>query len=257
MSRSEAELETLMWAACLLLPLSLVCSALWRRQRIDAAAEPRTDGLVPAKTPANSSWRDATAAVAQTFRSRYLAGIALSVILASVCATLIYNLLLGSVQSQIPDPKARAQWFAQLNAYQNLLTFFGQAAVASLAIRWLGVGKTLAIVPSLCAIGFAAYAWRPSLVLIGALDVAQRVLSFVLTAPAREVLFAKVAPDEKYRAKSFIDTVGKRGGDAASAYVYAAVLVDWRQAAASLAMIPVAIALAGVLIWLGRVHDRR
>ncbi|HUC43303.1 MAG TPA: hypothetical protein VMR65_04625, partial [Candidatus Sulfotelmatobacter sp.] len=38
--------------------------------------------------------------------------------------------------------------------------------------------------------------------------------------PSREVLFTVVDAEEKYKAKSFIDTVVFRGGDAASLWAY-------------------------------------
>jgi AAA family ATP:ADP antiporter len=48
----------------------------------------------------------------------------------------------------------------------------------------------------------------------------RRVGDYALTRPARESLFTVVSRDEKYKAKSLIDTFVYRGGDATNGTVY-------------------------------------
>jgi AAA family ATP:ADP antiporter len=57
----------------------------------------------------------------------------------------------------------------------------------------------------------------PVLVVLVVCQVARRALDFSLTKPAREVLFTVVRSEDKYKAKSFIDTFVYRSGDALAA----------------------------------------
>ena len=63
-------------------------------------------------------------------------------------------------------------------------------------------------------VGFA-----PTLDVVAAVMVAERITTFGVTGPAVRVLYTVVEPDEKYTAQNFIDTVVYRGGDAASGYL--------------------------------------
>ena len=48
-------------------------------------------------------------------------------------------------------------------------------------------------------------------------QVARRAVDYGIAKPAREVLFTAVEREDKYKAKSFIDTFVYRGGDALGA----------------------------------------
>jgi hypothetical protein len=56
-----------------------------------------------------------------------------------------------------------------------------------------------------------------------AFQVVRRGVQYGIERPAREVLYTVVSAEEKYKAKSFIDTVVFRGGDAASIWAYGLV----------------------------------
>ena len=49
--------------------------------------------------------------------------------------------------------------------------------------------------------------------------IVRRVGEYALAKPAREVLFTVVSREEKYKAKSFIDTAVSRGGDAMTGWI--------------------------------------
>jgi len=53
-------------------------------------------------------------------------------------------------------------------------------------------------------------------------QVVRRGTQYGLERPSREVLFTAVTSEEKYKAKSFIDTIVFRGGDAGAIAAY-----DW------------------------------
>ena len=49
--------------------------------------------------------------------------------------------------------------------------------------------------------------------------IVRRAGEYALVRPGREMLFTSVSPEQKYKAKNFIDTVVYRGGDAISGWV--------------------------------------
>ena len=57
--------------------------------------------------------------------------------------------------------------------------------------------------------------------MIVAVQVLRRAGDYAITRPAREMLYVVLGREEKYKAKSFVDTVVYRGGDAVSAWAYA------------------------------------
>jgi len=71
------------------------------------------------------------------------------------------------------------------------------------------------------SIGFLALGLFPVLPVLIAVQVTRRAGNYAIMRPAREMLYVVLSREEKYKAKNFIDTVVYRGGDAASAWVYA------------------------------------
>ena len=53
------------------------------------------------------------------------------------------------------------------------------------------------------------------------IQIVRRAGNYAIMRPAREILFVVLTPQEKYKAKNFIDTTIYRGGDAVSAWAYA------------------------------------
>ena len=62
-------------------------------------------------------------------------------------------------------------------------------------------------------------AFSPVFAVAAVVTVARRIGEYGLVRPVREMLNSVLSPEEKYKAKSFIDTVLYRGGDAASAWL--------------------------------------
>src|SRR5690606_29517352 len=96
---------------------------------------------------------------------------------------------------------------------------FGTAAI----LRRFGVGAALLTLPAAALVSVLVLSVSSSLTVVAAVMVAERVLAFSLANPAIKVLYTLTAPDEKYKAQSFIDTVVYRGGDAVSGWMFAAV----------------------------------
>ena len=105
------------------------------------------------------------------------------------------------------------------------------------------------------ALGLEGLGLVPVLVVFVAFSVLRRGTNFALTNPAMEVLYTVVSREDKYKAKSFIETFVYRAGDQIAAWSCAG-LAALGISAAVLAW-PAAV-LAGVFLvvglWLGRRH---
>ncbi|XYH95970.1 NTP/NDP exchange transporter [Sorangium sp. So ce1128] len=179
--------------------------------------------------------------VALVFRSPYLLGICAQTLFQSMTATVLYFEQARIVSLASMEPARRTAMFATIDLTVNVLTILVQALVTGRLITRVGLGVALAVVPVLTGVGLVALAVRPTLWVIIAIQGLRRAVHYAVDRPAREILFTVVAREEKYKAKSFIDTVVFRGGDAASAWVLAGLsALGLTAAALSLAVAPVA-----------------
>ncbi|MGH7877878.1 MAG: MFS transporter, partial [Candidatus Binataceae bacterium] len=75
-------------------------------------------------------------------------------------------------------------------------------------------------VPLIMTAGYALFALGPSLMVLVVVYAVRRVGDYAITRPCRDSLFTVVSREEKYKAKSLIDTFVYRGGDALSGSLY-------------------------------------
>jgi AAA family ATP:ADP antiporter len=116
----------------------------------------------------------------------------------------------------------------------------------------------LALMPLVSLVGFAALGAAPTLAVLLAVGITRRAGEFAISKPVREALYTVVPREERYKAKSFIDTVVYRGGDAASGWLFG-LLRGAGLGAGALAWsaLPVAAAWLAVSFWLGRQQGMR
>ena len=186
-------------------------------------------------------------------RSPYLLGICAFMLLHSITATFVYFQQADITGHQFHDRAARTAFFAQLDLAVNTLTVLVQLFVTGRLLKWLGVGLTLAFLPVLSMIGFLAMGFVPVLALLAIFQVLRRAGNFAVTRPAREVLFTVLRREDKYKAKSFIDTFVYRAGDQIGAWSYP--LLTWLGlglTGISFVAAPLAAIWCGLSIWLGK-----
>ena len=105
-------------------------------------------------------------------------------------------------------------------------------------------------------LGFLALGFTPTIVILVVLQVLRRAGNFALARPTREVLFTVIPREDKYKAKSFIDTVVYRTGDQVGAWSYG-LLSFLGLGIAGIAFVAVPLS-AGLLLngfWLGRKQE--
>lgn len=98
----------------------------------------------------------------------------------------------------------------------------------------------------------------PTFAMLAALMIVRRIGEYAFVRPGREMLFAPLDAESKYKAKNFIDTVVYRAGDAMSGWLKS--LLDMlAQGAWLVALVGAACAaLWGLLGWyLGGQADQR
>ena len=160
------------------------------------------------------------AGITHVLKSPYLASICLFLVLVQACGTQLYFEQAEIVKATIETPEARTRLFAYLDLGTQVLTLIVQAFLSSAILRRFGISVTLVILPIVYFLVFASLAISPSLSTLIVCIIATRATGYGITVPAREVLFTVVSREDKYKSKSFIDTVVLRGGDAMSGQVF-------------------------------------
>lgn len=200
-----------------------------------------------------SAWSGFSAIV----RSRYLLGVALQIVLFSLGSTFLYLNLVRTVAGAFPDTASRLALFAKVDLAVNVLALAGGSLATGRFIAATGLGGALAAVPALTVAGYGIAALLPGVWTLGVFQTARRALHFAVDRPAREVLFTVVPREDKYKAKSFVDTFVYRGSDAASSSLHAGLAaLGLTIPALSLAAIPFALASLALALWLAR-RERR
>lgn len=186
-------------------------------------------------------------------RSPYLLGICAFMLFHSITSTLVYFQQADITAHQFTDRAARTAFFAQLDIWVNVLTVLVQIFLTGRLLKWIGVGLTLAILPAISFIGFLALGALPTIGLLAFFQVLRRAGNYALSRPAREVLFTVLRREDKYKAKSLIDTFVYRAGDQIGAWSYP--LLVWLGlglTGISFAAAPFAAAWCVLSLWLGR-----
>src|SRR5216117_3276929 len=146
-------------------------------------------------------------------KSPYLFGLFLFILLYTLTSTWTYFQQSELTKVGIVDKAARTAFFAKLDLSVNTLTLLLQIFLTGRLMKFLGVTVTLLFMPVLSLFGFAAMGLVPVLIVLALFQVARRASTFAFMRPAREVLFTVLRREDKYKAKSFIDTFGYRCGD--------------------------------------------
>lgn len=155
------------------------------------------------------------------FRSPYLMGISLFILLAAVLRTFLYFTQAHIVEGAFDDPATRTTLFAVINFGTNILTIGIQIFVTGRLLSKYGTSVALSVVPVFVMIAFLGLGVAPILPMLIIAQMGASAGNYAIVGPGREVLFTVVDREEKYKAKNFIDTVIYRAGDAASGWLFA------------------------------------
>ncbi len=147
------------------------------------------------------------AGFAGAVRSPYLFGLVAQTLLYTMTSTFLYVLQQEIVVAELHDKVARTRFFSVRDTAINVGT--------------VGIGFALAVTPVVTAAAFGAAWLAPTLLVVTGFQVGRNILHYAVDRPAKEVLWTVVAREDKYKTKSFIDTVVYRFGDVAGGWIYA------------------------------------
>jgi AAA family ATP:ADP antiporter len=196
------------------------------------------------------------AGLTHTFKSPYLANVSVYILLFAITSTLLYFQQAEIARQSFADRGARTAFFARIDLWVNVLTLGAQLFLTGRVLRAIGVALTLAILPALSTLGFSALATTPTIAVLVVYQVLRRAGNFAFARPSREVLFTVVPREDKYKAKSFIDTVVYRTGDQVGAWSSAALgFLGLTMTGISMVAVPISIAWLFNGLWLGRKQE--
>lgn len=193
------------------------------------------------------------AGITHALRSPYLVNVSLFILLFAISSTILYFQQAGIVSHSFSDRGAQTTFFATVDLSVNTLTLVVQLFFTGRILVLLGVALALAFLPLLTMIGFGALVFAPTLSAVAVFQILRRAGDYAIARPTREILFTVVPREDRYKAKSFIDTFVYRLGDQLGAWGVAG-LRALGAGATELALVAIPIALLWLLnaLWLGR-----
>lgn len=217
--------------------------------RKDDPRTPQNEAAEAEKPIGGGIWEGVT----HIWRSPYLFGLFLFILLYTLTSTWTYFQQAELTKAGFVDKAARTAFFAKLDLSVNTLTLILQVFLTGRLMKYLGVTVTLLFMPVLSLFGFAAMGFAPVIAVLATFQVARRASTFAFMRPAREVLFTVLRREDKYKAKSFIDTFGYRCGDQLGAWSYGGLQrLGMGLSTISYLAVPVIAIWCGIGVWLGR-----
>ena len=202
--------------AALLLAVALMLKQVLMRWREQGGAG--RVGAIRAESPRRPVPGNPFSGLTRVLASSYLLGIAGFVILLATASTFLYFEQARLVAELFPQRADQVRVFGVIDFVVQAGALVSQLFITGRIARRMGVRVLLACVPLMVCIGFIGLALMPSFAMLAALMIVRRIGEYAFVRPGREMLFAPLDAQTKYKAKNFIDTVVYRGGDAVSGW---------------------------------------
>ena len=191
--------------AVFLLAASSLVSALWQK-RLGALRQSAAGGG-PERVGLRASLR-------LVLDSPHLRAITVIVVLSSFVTAVASWQFKAIAQQALVRKDAMAAFFGTFNAWVGVLCVATQLLLTSSVLRRLGLGPVLFLLPIGLLGGSAGLLTLATLAAAVMLKGVDKVLRYSIDRPAMELLYLPVPTAIKLPAKSFIDTVAWRAGDA-------------------------------------------
>src|SRR6201996_613310 len=208
------QIAYLMIGAAVMLEVAVFCTRRLSRLSDSLSERPHVETEAPVGGTLLGGLRDALS-------SGYLLNVSLFLLLYAVTSTFLYFQQAAVVSHSFASRAAQTQFFASVDLGVNILTLAVQLFLTGRILKRFGVGTTLSLLPVFSVIGFGAVALIPVLSAVAAFQLIRRAGNFAIARPTREVLFTVLPREDRYKAKSFIDTAVYRLGDQLGAWSFA------------------------------------
>jgi AAA family ATP:ADP antiporter len=141
-------------------------------------------------------------------------------LLHNLTSTFLFNGLAVLVSEHITGFDERTTFFSHVDQAVQILAFGFQFFITARLVRYLGMSRTLVLIPTVLAGGFIILGSSMGMVLFAAVQVAQRSLNYGMLGPTKEMLFTVVDRETRFKSKNFIDTVVYRGSDVTASWIF-------------------------------------
>ena len=182
-----------------------------------------------------------------------------AVVLVFLCANFLggamYMAVAQVVGETIGDADARTQLFARLDFFTNVLALLLQAMAVRTVVKKTGVGWSLTVLPLISIVGFILVAINPVFLVLIGFNAIRRGVTFGITKPTTDMLYSVVTPEEKYKAKNFIETTVYRGSDLVATWIIRA-LSGIGISGVALVCLPIAALWTALVLWIGKEYKR-
>ncbi|HSX70387.1 MAG TPA: MFS transporter, partial [Pseudomonas sp.] len=175
-------------------------------------------GAAPSENPHRPVPGNPFGGFTRVLGSSYLLGVSAFVVLLATVSTFLYFEQARLVEALFPERDEQVRVFGAIDFVVQAGALAAQLFITGRVAQRLGVRVLLAGVPALICVGFLGLALAPVFATLAALMIVRRIGEYAFVRPGREMLFAPLDAQTKYKAKNFIDTVVYRGGDAVSGW---------------------------------------
>ncbi len=167
--------------------------------------------------------------------------------------------LASIVAQEITGDLEKDAFFGLLGQITGVASIIVQLVVTSFILQQFGVGVALIFLPVAILLGSVGFLAIPTLALVTFMSASDNALNYSINQSAREALYTPTTPDEKYKAKAFIDMFVQRAAKVLAVILNlgltAAVIADVRWL--SIAVIVIILAWIVVVRFLNqRFEDR-
>lgn len=208
-------ISNLVFASVLLLVLGVVLKSTMIRELGKFESKEslsRFDNTIGAKNP--------FIGFALIIKSPYLLALCAFILLLTSVSTFLYMEQGRIIREFFPTREARIAAFANIDLIVQVSALIIQIFFTAKIAKFFKLTALLSTLGFIVCIGFVVLAFtHPAFMPLAVVMSIRRVGEYALVKPGREMLFVPLSSDEKYKVKSFVDTVVYRGGDALSAQI--------------------------------------
>jgi AAA family ATP:ADP antiporter len=143
---------------------------------------------------------------------------------------------------------------ADIDLVVNVFTALVLIAGVGQFVRRFGLTATLVLNPVIMIAAFIGLLFAPTVFMVQLLQVVRRVTQYAIARPSREISFAVLDQEQRYRAKNVIDIAVYRFGDASASLMQAALRA---LGTGVLTVVALGVATAGLWGWAAVALGRR
>jgi hypothetical protein len=210
-------------------------------------------GRTPVMLPRESDADVGMSGMRQTLHTPYVRTIAVFVVLTSAASAILDFLLKSNATASFGGGTGLLRFFALFYGTVQVLSFLAQTRSGE-AVHRLGIGGTMRTLPGGVGVASAVALILSGWPIITAVRAVEAVLRNSLFRSGYELLFVPMDPLVRRRAKTMLDVVCDRTGEAAGAGVVQLFLLA-SVASLSSSLLAVIVIIAGVSFWVGQRLD--